>query len=245
LRSLGELHCLFQRLASFSHPLVVLASQISPRIATAAPCQARNGVLKGHVLWVAPLEEGTPDPLEALGKPVEELSQAMCLDPETLPMAEHLLWLDGGALLETGESGRTFAVLSLGPGVRRSANLRRTLSLVDAARHHGMLSGGGAAYLALARTARLHEVPLLPFKRCLEAPLRAVLDNENMDADTVLDHLRSLPPGAGFDVLERRYFHSGEEGPATPAPVVEAVVRGAFDAALASLAEGGGHDQGS
>lgn len=238
LRTLSELRKLFGALARFTDPLLVLAPRVSPSVGTGATSLSREGRLPGHLLW---LDDEEPDErLQAivqrgLPEPCASLEEALALDPETLPVSGRTLWVEGGALLELpGSGGLRFSALSLGTDVREGPGLGRTLRLLEAVRQRGMVSGGGGAYLALGRTVSLPESSSF-LLRSLEAPARALLENEGMDAETVLDRLRSLPPGAGYDVLERRFFLSVEEGPATPVPVVEEVLQAAFRAALESL----------
>lgn len=229
VRTADEVRRLFRALDSFEEPLLVLADHLSPAAATAAQGMSHAGQIHGRLLWCDPGEaEDRPDLAHV--RVAGNVLEAAGLEPADLGRAVQVLWLEGRCLIDLGDEGRPASVILVGP--ERFEQAERVQTLVEALQQGGVVPGGGATYLALARRLRGRlETPGLG--RALQAPLEALLANEGMDAATVLERLEKLPNGAGYDVLARRFF-----GPADPGPRVAASVAArALDAGLEAAEE--------
>lgn len=241
VRTGEEVRRLLRALGSFEEPLVVLADRLSPSAATDAADLVHRGQVHGHLVWWAPGGDAGDLALRRMVPEAENVLEASGLDPASLPLAQEVVWCRDGVLLALPESRHAlgYTVLLEGPERAGCPELRRAVSLVEATRLAGMVPGGGAAYVTLARWLGEGEGSAA-VRRALEAPLRVLVENEGMDAESVLDRIRGLAPGSGFDVLEGRYFGPREPGPMTPSPVVAAVLSAAFEAVQAFLAREGG-----
>lgn len=246
LRTEEEVGEIFGRLGSFEEPLLLLADRLSPRAATRAASLSLGGGIHGHLLWAAGRGTGADwgeGVGRVLGAPVlEEASAAADLAPADLPLASEVHFLGPYVVAVPADPERRAAsprydALLHPEGRAGRRALERACRRVERARESGVVPGGGATYLALAR--RMGEAPAERVLRAaLEAPLRVLVENGGMDAEAVLDRIRALPEGSGYDLVHREFFSPDRGGPVMPLPVVAEVLAASLDAALRFLRRG-------
>jgi chaperonin GroEL len=99
------------------------------------------------------------------------------------------------------------------------------LSATRAALDEGIVAGGGAALLAIQPA--LNNLPGSPdeqhgiaiVRRALEEPLRRIAENAGFEGSVVVNHVRTLPAGYGFDALSEEYCSLVEAGIVDPVKV--------------------------
>lgn len=161
----------------------------------------------------------------------------MTLDDEARPLVvQRLGWLSGGmGVLKIGTESKLDREV-------RARNAERTLKVLSAAQHTGMVPGGGAAYF--------HAIPALDeveaaddvrfgveiVQRALEAPLRQILDNAHVPSSSVImDQIRQAGPTATYDVLSGKVVDAYEGGVLDVAGVLTTVLQTAASGALMAL----------
>jgi chaperonin GroEL len=99
------------------------------------------------------------------------------------------------------------------------------LSATRAALDEGIVAGGGAALLAIQPA--LNNLPgsldeqhgIAIVRRALEEPLRRIAENAGFEGSVVVNHVRTLPAGYGFDALSEEYCSLVEAGIVDPVKV--------------------------
>lgn len=161
----------------------------------------------------------------------------MTLDDEgRSTVVQRLAWLNGGmGVLKIGTESKLDREV-------RAQNAERTLKVLSAAQHTGMVPGGGAAYF--------HAIPALDeveaeddvrfgvqiVQRALEAPLRQILDNAHVPSSSVvMDQIRQHGPTATYDVMSAQVVDAYEGGVLDVAGVLTTVLQTAASGALMAL----------
>jgi chaperonin GroEL len=161
----------------------------------------------------------------------------MNLDDEARPLTvQRLAALNGGmGVLKIGTESKLDREV-------RAQNAERTLKVLSAAQHTGMVPGGGAAYLhcieALKQVEASEEIlfGVQVVQRALEAPLRQILDNSHLPSSSVvIDQIRQAGPTATYDVVNSRVVDAFEAGVLDVAGVLTTVLQTAASAALMAL----------
>jgi chaperonin GroEL len=99
------------------------------------------------------------------------------------------------------------------------------LSTTRAAVEEGLVAGGGVALLQAIPALDLVElvgdeaVGLGILRRALEAPVRQIADNAGAHGEVIVERVKTLPPGHGFDALKGDYGDMFEKGRRIPAVV--------------------------
>jgi chaperonin GroEL len=161
----------------------------------------------------------------------------MTLDDEARKLVvQRLAWLNGGmGVLKIGTESKLDREV-------RAQNAERTLKVLSAAQHTGMVPGGGAAYF--------HAIPALNeieaeddvrfgvqiVQRALEAPLRQILDNAHVPSSSVImDQLTQAGPASTYDVIGAKVIDAYEGGVLDVAGVLTTVLQTAASGALMAL----------
>jgi chaperonin GroEL len=161
----------------------------------------------------------------------------MTLDDEGRGLiVQRLAWLNGGmGILKIGTESKLDREV-------RAQNAERTLKVLSAAQHTGMVPGGGAAFF--------HAIPALDeidaeddvrfgvqvVQRALEAPLRQILDNAHVPSSSVImDQIKLGGPTTTYDVIGARVVDAYEGGVLDVAGVLTTVLQTAASAALMAL----------
>jgi chaperonin GroEL len=161
----------------------------------------------------------------------------MTLDDDARKLVvQRLAWLNGGmGILKIGTESKLDREV-------RAQNAERTLKVLSAAQHTGMVPGGGAAYF--------HAIPALDeveaeddvrfgvqiVQRALEAPLRQILDNAHVPSSSVvMDQIRQAGPTATYDVIGAKVVDAYTGGVLDVAGVLTTVLQTAASGALMAL----------
>ena len=165
-----------------------------------------------------------------------QLSRMTLDDEDRKLVVQRLAWLNGGmGVLKIGTESKLDREV-------RAQNAERTLKVLSAAQHTGMVPGGGAAYF--------HAIPALDeleadddvrfgvqiVQRALEAPLRQILDNAHVPSSSVvMDQIRQAGPTATYHVIDAQVVDAYEGGVLDVAGVLTTVLQTAASAALMAL----------
>ncbi len=159
------------------------------------------------------------------------------LDDEGRPLVvQRLAWLNGGmGVLKIGTESKLDREV-------RAQNAERTLKVLSAAQHTGMVPGGGAAYFhAIPALDAIEATEDIRFgvqlvQRALKAPLRQILDNSHLPSSSVvMDQIRQAGPTATYDVMNAKVIDAYEGGVLDVAGVLTTVLQTAASAALMAL----------
>ncbi len=113
------------------------------------------------------------------------------------------------------------------------------LSTTRAAIEEGLVAGGGVALLQAIPALDLVElvgdeaVGLRIVRRALEAPIRQIADNAGSHGEVIVEHVRTLPSGHGFDALKGEYGDMFAKGIVDAAKVTRSALQNA--ASIAAL----------
>ena len=161
----------------------------------------------------------------------------MTLDDEDRPLAvQRLAWLTGGmGILKIGTESKLDREV-------RAQNAERTLKVLSAAQHTGMVPGGGAAYFhAIAALNEIEAEDDVRFgvqivQRALAAPLRQILENSHVASSSVImEQIRQAGPTATYHVIDAKVVDAYEGGVLDVAGVLTTVLQTAASAALMAL----------
>jgi len=110
-----------------------------------------------------------------------------------------------------------------------------------AAIEEGIVAGGGAALVdTIPELADLavqgdEAVGVEIVRRALEEPMRMIAQNAGVDPGVVIDKVRSMEPGEGYDVLTGKYGNMIEFGVIDPAKVTRSALQNAASVAAMFL----------
>jgi len=152
-------------------------------------------------------------------------------------LQERLGWLQGG-----------IAIIKVGAATRLEMKEKKdriddAVNAVRVAIEEGIVPGGGIALLeatdALAEI-KLDDleamVGLRIVQKALEAPLRQIVENAGENGDSVIENVRELPAGYGYDAAEDSYVDMIENGIIDPVQVTYTALKNA--ASIATLVIG-------
>ncbi len=115
------------------------------------------------------------------------------------------------------------------------------LSTTRAAVEEGIVAGGGTTLLqAIPALDALHlegdeQVGVDIVRRALEAPARQIADNAGQRGEVVIDQVRTMPKGHGFDALAGEYGDMFEKGIVDAAKVTRSALQNAASIAAMVL----------
>ncbi|MBS3811844.1 MAG: chaperonin GroEL [Halanaerobiales bacterium] len=115
------------------------------------------------------------------------------------------------------------------------------LSATRAAVEEGLVSGGGVTYLNAMSV--LDNIELKGdeatgvdiVRRSLSAPMRLIASNAGYEGSVVVEKIKELEPGMGFDAMEGKYVNMIEAGIVDPAKVTRSAIQNAASAAAMLL----------
>jgi chaperonin GroEL len=192
--------------------------------------------VSNELLMIIPEQQDNPAVQARCAELRAQLAR-MTLDDEARKLVvQRLAWLSGGmGVLKIGTESKLDREV-------RAQNAERTLKVLSAAQHTGMVPGGGAAYF--------HAIPALDeveaeedvrfgvqiVQRALEAPLRQILENAHVSSSSVImDQIRQAGPTATYDVIGAKVVDAFEGGVLDVAGVLTTVLQTAASAALMAL----------
>lgn len=148
-------------------------------------------------------------------------------------LQERLAKLAGGvAVIEVGAATETEMK-------ERKLRIEDALSATRAAVEEGIVPGGGVAYLnAIEALDDLHlegdeAVGVQIIRRALEEPLRHIAENAGEEGSIVVEKVKAMEKGRGYNALTGQYVNMMEAGIVDPAKVVRSAIQNA--ASIASL----------
>jgi chaperonin GroEL len=115
------------------------------------------------------------------------------------------------------------------------------LSTTRAAVEEGLVAGGGVALLQAIPALDLVElvgdeaVGLGILRRALEAPIRQIADNAGAHGEVIVEHVKTLKPGHGYDALKGEYGDMFEKGIVDAAKVTRSALQNAASIAAMVL----------
>ncbi|MCL6581349.1 MAG: chaperonin GroEL [Firmicutes bacterium] len=121
----------------------------------------------------------------------------------------------------------------------RKARFEDALSATRAAVEEGVVTGGGRAYLDAAKALEGLEaegdeaVGVDIVRRALEEPARQIAENAGEEGSVVVERMKALPPGHGFDALRLEYADLSARGVNDPVKVTRTALQNA--ASIAGL----------
>jgi chaperonin GroEL len=167
--------------------------------------------------------------IEVIKRQIEETDS----DWDREKLQERLARLSGGV-----------AVIKVGAATEvelkeRKARFEDALSATRAAVEEGIVPGGGVVYLQLARV--LGEVQaegdeatgVRIVQRALEEPLRQIATNAGLEGSVVVEKVKQMAAGTGFDALSLEYVDVVQAGIIDPAKVARCALENA--ASIAGL----------
>ncbi len=108
------------------------------------------------------------------------------------------------------------------------------LSATRAAVEEGAVPGGGVTYIIVQKALekltakeRDEQTGIDIVSRALEEPLRQIAENAGLDGAVVVDKVRALPLGQGFDALAMEYVDMYQKGIIDPAKVTRSALQNA------------------
>jgi chaperonin GroEL len=202
---------------------------------------------------------GSPDQIKARMQQIKAQIEDTTSDYDKEKLQERLAKLSGGV-----------AVIKVGAATEvelkeKKHRIEDALSTTRAAVEEGLVAGGG--------TTLLQAIPVLDkiklegdaqigvdiVRKALEAPARQIADNAGAHGEVVVEHVKTLKPGFGYDALKGEYGDLFKKGIVDAAKVTRSALQNAASIAAMVLttetlisdlpekekaAAGGGHDHG-
>jgi len=117
----------------------------------------------------------------------------------------------------------------------RKARFEDALSATRAAVEEGIVPGGGVVYLQAARALAAVEAPatgdeaigIRIVRRALEEPMRQIANNAGFEGSVVVERVKQMEKGMGFDALALDYVDMVKAGIIDPAKVARCAVENA------------------
>ncbi len=148
-------------------------------------------------------------------------------------LQERLAKLAGGvAVLEVGAATETEMK-------EKKLRIEDALSATRAAVEEGIVPGGGVAYLNAIDAIKDLELPgdegvgVSIVRRALEEPLRRIAENAGAEGSIVVERVKAMENGMGFNALTGEYVNMMAAGIVDPAKVVRSAIQNA--ASIAAL----------
>jgi chaperonin GroEL len=178
---------------------------------------------------------GSPEQLKARMSQIKAQIEDTTSDYDKEKLQERLAKLAGGV-----------AVIKVGAATEvelkeKKHRIEDAVSTTRAAVEEGLVAGGGVALLQAIPALDLVElvgdeaVGLGILRRALEAPVRQIADNAGAHGEVVVEHVKTLPAGHGFDALVGDYGDMFEKGIVDAAKVTRSALQNAASIAAMVL----------
>ncbi|MCR4442503.1 MAG: chaperonin GroEL [Peptococcaceae bacterium] len=176
---------------------------------------------------------GDPDAIKGRIAQIRKEKEETKSDYDREKLEERLAKLSGGvAVLEVGAATETEAK-------EKKMRVEDALNSTRAAVAEGILPGGGAALLMASKALDSlnlqgdETLGVQIVKRALEEPLRLIASNAGMEGSVVVEKVKGLPGGHGFDAATGEYVNLMEKGIVDPTKVTRSALQNA--ASIAAL----------
>jgi chaperonin GroEL len=175
--------------------------------------------------------DGAGDP-EVIKKRIAQLRvqiEDTTSDFDREKLQERLAKLAGGvAVIEVGAATETEMK-------EKKHRIEDALSATRAAVEEGLVPGGGIAYLNVAEGfAKLEEeltgdelTGMMIVKRALEDPVRVIANNAGAEGSVVVEKIKSMEKGTGFNALNGAFENMMAAGIVDPAKVARSAIQNA------------------
>jgi chaperonin GroEL len=168
---------------------------------------------------------GKPDQIKARMSQIKAQIEDTTSDYDREKLQERLAKLSGGV-----------AVIKVGAATEvelkeKKHRIEDALSTTRAAVEEGLVAGGGVALLQAIPALDLVElvgdeaVGLGIVRRALEAPIRQIADNAGAHGEVIVEHVKTLPRGHGFDALKGEYGDMFKKGIVDAAKVTRSALQ--------------------
>jgi chaperonin GroEL len=178
---------------------------------------------------------GKPDEIKARMSQIKAQIEDTTSDYDKEKLQERLAKLSGGvAVIKVGAS--TEVELK-----EKKHRIEDALSTTRAAVEEGIVAGGGVALLQAIPVLDLVElvgdeaVGLGILRRALEAPIRQIADNAGAHGEVVVEHVKKLAQGHGYDALKGEYGDMFKKGIVDAAKVTRSALQNAASIAAMVL----------
>ena len=150
-------------------------------------------------------------------------------------LQERLAKLSGGvAVIEVGAATEVEMK-------EKKLRIDDALAATKAALEEGIVAGGGVAYINAVKKAQTlleettgdEKTGVMIVLKALEEPIKQIALNAGLDGSVILDKVRSLDNGMGFDALNEKYIDMKKEGIVDPTKVTRSAIQNA--ASVASM----------
>ncbi len=178
---------------------------------------------------------GSPEQIKARMSQIKAQIEDTTSDYDKEKLQERLAKLAGGV-----------AVIKVGAATEvelkeKKHRIEDALSTTRAAVEEGLVAGGGVALLQAIPALDLVElvgdeaVGLGILRRALEAPIRQIADNAGAHGEVVVEKVKGLKPGHGFDALKGNYGDMFAKGIVDAAKVTRSALQNAASIAAMVL----------
>jgi chaperonin GroEL len=178
---------------------------------------------------------GSPEQIKARMSQIKAQIEDTTSDYDKEKLQERLAKLAGGV-----------AVIKVGAATEvelkeKKHRIEDAVSTTRAAVEEGLVAGGGVALLQAIPALDLVElvgdeaVGLGILRRALEAPIHQIADNAGARGEVVVEHVKTLPAGHGFDALKGDYGDMFEKGIVDAAKVTRSALQNAASIAAMIL----------
>jgi len=178
---------------------------------------------------------GAPDQIKARIGQIKAQIEDTTSDYDKEKLQERLAKLAGGV-----------AVIKVGAATEvelkeKKHRIEDALSTTRAAVEEGLVAGGGVALLQAIPALDLIElvgdeaVGLGILRRALEAPIRQIADNAGVHGEVIVEKVKTLPEGHGYDALKGEYGDMFEKGIVDAAKVTRSALQNAASIAAMVL----------
>ena len=175
---------------------------------------------------------GKKEAIEERVKQLHALIAETSSDFDREKYQERLAKLAGGvAVIQVGAATETELT-------EKKHRIEDALSATRAAVEEGIVAGGGTALVDVAKV--LDEITLSDpdamtgvrlVKKALEAPVRQIADNAGLEGSVIVERVKGLPEGTGFNVLKNDYEDMIQSGVLDPAKVTRSALQNAVSIA--------------
>jgi chaperonin GroEL len=177
--------------------------------------------------------EGAPDQIKARMQQIKAQIEDTTSDYDKEKLQERLAKLSGGV-----------AVIKVGAATEvelkeKKHRIEDALSTTRAAVEEGLVAGGGTTLVQAApaldklKLEGDEKVGVEIVRRALEAPARQIADNAGQPGEVVVEKIKTLPKGEGFDALKGEYGNMFDKGIVDAAKVTRSALQNA--ASIAAL----------
>jgi chaperonin GroEL len=123
----------------------------------------------------------------------------------------------------------------------RKYKVEDAVEATKAATEEGIVSGGGVVFVdAIAELKNIptsgdEEIGVEIVKKALEMPMRQIAENAGVDGSVVIENVRKMKAGEGFDAANHKYGNMVEFGIVDPAKVSRSAIQNAASVAALVL----------